>query len=66
MNPEIDGTSEEHCKDWVQPKYEKPDFRLEAAQIRAAILVGCLDAIAGRTVVYDGDLKKLIHSVNVK
>ncbi len=37
--------------------------RLEAARIRDAIIQGYQDAIAGRTVIYRGNLRRLLKKV---
>jgi antitoxin ParD1/3/4 len=49
-------TPSEFVRDVLREKKE----RLEAAQIRDAILDGYQDAIRGRTVAYRGDLRKLL------
>jgi antitoxin ParD1/3/4 len=50
-------TPSEFVRDLLREKKE----RLEAAQIRAAILSGYQDASAGRTVPYAGDLRRLLR-----
>ncbi len=49
-------TPSEFVRDVLREKKE----RLEAAQIRDAILDGYQDAIHGRTVPYQGDLRQLL------
>jgi len=49
-------TPSEFVRDLLREKKE----RLEAAHVRAAILEGYQDAIAGRTVPYRGSLRKLL------
>jgi antitoxin ParD1/3/4 len=49
-------TPSEFVRDVLRERKE----RLEAARIRDAILDGYQDAIAGRTVPYRGDLRRLL------
>src|SRR5262249_8752428 len=51
-------TPGEFVRDVLRDKKE----RLEAAQIREAILDGYRDALEGRTVAYRGDLRRLLKS----
>lgn len=52
-------TPDEFVRDVLREKKE----RIEASQIRDAILEGYQDAIAGRTVEYQGDLRGLLKKV---
>jgi hypothetical protein len=54
-----DGNPAEFVRDTLLEKQE----RLEAAAIREAILEGYQDAIAGRTVPYRGDLRRLLRNI---
>lgn len=53
-------TPSEFVRDVLREKKE----RLEAAQIRDAILDGYDDAINGRTVSYRGDLRRLLKKAS--
>lgn len=50
-------TASEFVRDVLREKME----RMEAARIRDALFEGYQDAIAGRTVAYQGDLRKLLN-----
>jgi antitoxin ParD1/3/4 len=49
-------TPSEFVRDLLREKKE----RLEAARIRESILAGYQDVLAGRTVAFDGDLKRML------
>lgn len=55
-----DGTLYATPSEFVRNVLREKKERLEAAQIRDAILDGYQDAIQGRTVSYRGNLRKLI------
>ena len=55
-NGTLYATPSEFVRDLLREKKE----RLEAAQLRDAILDGYQDAIRGRTVSYRGDLRPLL------
>ena len=55
-----DGTLYATPSEFVRDILREKKQRLEAAQIREAILDGYQDAIHGRTVPYRGDLRQLI------
>lgn len=55
-----DGTLFPTPGEFVRNVLREKKERQEAAQIRDAILDGFQDAIAGRTVPYRGDLKRLL------
>ena len=56
-----DGTLCTTPSEFVRDLLREKKMRLEAAQIREAILEGYQDAIQGRTVPYDGDLTGLLQ-----
>jgi len=56
-----DGTLYATPSEFVRNVLREKKERLEAAQIRDAILDGYQDAIQGRTVPYRGDLRKLLR-----
>ena len=55
-----DGTLYATPSEFVRDILREKKQRLEAAQIREAILDGYQDAIQGRTVPYRGDLRQLL------
>ena len=55
-----DGTLYATASEFVRDVLREKKERLEAAQIRDAILDGYQDAIQGRTVAYRGDLRQLL------
>jgi antitoxin ParD1/3/4 len=55
-----DGTLYATPSEFVRDVLREKKERLEAAQLRDAILEGYDDAIHGRTVVYRGNLRKLL------
>lgn len=55
-----DGTLYATPSEFVRDVLREKKERLEAAQIRDAILDGYQDAIHGRTVAYRGDLRQLM------
>lgn len=55
-----DGTLYATPSEFVRDVLREKKERLEAAQIRDAILDGYQDAIQGRTVPYQGNLRQLI------
>jgi len=55
-----DGTLYATPSEFVRTVLREKKERLEAAQLRDAILDGYQDAIQGRTVPYRGDLRKLL------
>lgn len=48
--------------EFVRDLLREKKLRMEAAELRSAILEGFQDAIAGRTVKYQGDVMALIKS----
>lgn len=56
-----DGTLYVTPSEFVRDVLRKKKERLEAAQIRDAILEGYQDAIQGRTVTYRGSLRELLR-----
>jgi antitoxin ParD1/3/4 len=58
-----DGTLYATPSEFVRSVLREKKERLEAAAIRDAILEGYQDAIAGRTVVYRGNLRQLLKKV---
>ncbi len=59
-----DGTLYATPSEFVRDLLREKKQRLEAAQIRDAIIEGYRDATAGRTVEYKGDLRKLLRKSN--
>ncbi len=55
-----DGTLYATPSEFVRDLLREKKQRLEAAQIRDAILSGYQDAIEGRTVLYEGNLRQLM------
>ena len=55
-----DGTLYATPSEFVRDVLREKKERLEAAQIRDAILEGYQDALNGRTLPYRGDLRKLL------
>ena len=56
-----DGTLYATPSEFVRDVLRQYKARQEAAEVRDAIIEGYQDAIAGCTVVYQGDLKKLLE-----
>ena len=56
-----DGTLYATPSEFVRNVLREKKERMEAAQIRDAILEGYQDAIQGRTVPYSGDLRRLLR-----
>jgi antitoxin ParD1/3/4 len=59
-----DGTLYATPSEFVRDVLREKKQRLEAASIRDAILEGFQDALSGRTVVYRGNLRKLLKKVD--
>lgn len=57
-----DGTLYATPSEFVRDILRRHKAQQEAVQVRDAIIEGYQDAIAGRTVVYEGDLKRLRSS----
>ena len=55
-----DGTLFSTPSEFVSEVLREKKERMEAAQVREAILEGYQDAIEGRTAVYQGDLRSLL------
>jgi antitoxin ParD1/3/4 len=55
-----DGTLYSTPSEFVRDLLRRHKLQQEAGQIRDAIIEGYQDAIAGRTVVFNGDLKGLL------
>ncbi|MDC0935571.1 hypothetical protein OAS39_04730 [Pirellulales bacterium] len=55
-----DGTLYATPSEFVRDILRRHKLQEETAQVRDAILAGYQDAIAGRTVAFDGNLKNLI------
>jgi antitoxin ParD1/3/4 len=55
-----DGTLFSTPSEFVSEVLREKKERMEAAQVREAILEGYQDAIEGRTAVYQGDLRTLL------
>ncbi len=55
-----DGTLYATPSEFVRDVLREKKERMEAAQIRDAILEGYQDAVAGRTVAWQGDLRQLL------
>ncbi|MFN9295168.1 MAG: type II toxin-antitoxin system ParD family antitoxin [Planctomyces sp.] len=55
-----DGTLYATPSEFVRQVLREKKERIEAAQIRDAILDGYQDAVAGRTVAWRGDLRQLL------
>ena len=55
-----DGTLYATPSEFVRDLLREKKQRIEAAQIRDAIIEGYQDAIQGRTVPYTGDLRQLL------
>jgi antitoxin ParD1/3/4 len=55
-----DGTLYATPSEFVRQVLREKKERIEAAQIRDAILDGYQDAVAGRTVAWQGDLRQLL------
>jgi antitoxin ParD1/3/4 len=59
-----DGTLYATPSEFVRDLLREKKQRLEAGQIRDAIIEGYCDANAGRTVEYQGDLRQLLRKSN--
>jgi antitoxin ParD1/3/4 len=59
-----DGTLYATPSEFVRDLLREKKQRMEAAQIRDAIIEGYRDAAAGRTVEYKGDLRQLLRKSN--
>ena len=59
-----DGTLFATPSEFVRDLLREKKQRLEAAQIRDAIIEGYRDATAGRTVEYQGNLRQLLRKSN--
>ncbi len=59
-----DGTLYATPSEFVRDILREKKQRLEAAQIREAILNGYQDAVHGRTVPYRGDLRQLMKKAS--
>ena len=59
-----DGTLFATPSEFVRDLLREKKQRLEAAQIREAIIEGYRDATAGRTVEYQGNLRQLLRKSN--
>lgn len=55
-----DGTLYATPSEFVRDLLRQRKLQIEAAQARDAILEGYQDAIAGRTIEFDGNLRKLL------
>ncbi len=55
-----DGTLYATPSEFVRDVLRQKKLQVEAAQVRDAILEGYQDAIEGRTVAFDGKLRKLL------
>jgi antitoxin ParD1/3/4 len=58
-----DGTLYATPSEFVRDVLRRHKTAVEAAQVRDAIISGYQDAIAGRTVVFAGDLRRLLNNV---
>ena len=58
-----DGTLYATPSEFVRDLLRRQKLREEAASARDAIIEGYQDAIAGRTVAFSGDLKRLLAKV---
>ncbi|MFN0195348.1 MAG: type II toxin-antitoxin system ParD family antitoxin [Planctomycetaceae bacterium] len=56
-----DGTLYATPSEFVRNVLREKKERLEAAEIRDAILDGYQDAVQGRTILYQGDLRRLLR-----
>jgi antitoxin ParD1/3/4 len=56
-----DGTLYATPSEFVRELLRQKKIEAEAARIRNSIIAGYQDAIAGRTVAFDGDLRKLLR-----
>lgn len=59
-----DGTLYATPSEFVRDVLRRHKAEQEAAQVRDAIIHGYQDAIAGRTVPFDGDLRSMLKRVN--
>jgi antitoxin ParD1/3/4 len=58
-----DGTLYATPSEFVRDILRRHKAAMEAAHVRDSIIAGYQDAIAGRSVVFDGDLPRLLKSV---
>ena len=58
-----DGTLFSTPSEFVRDVLRRQKAQQEAAKVRDAILEGYQDGIAGRTVEFDGDLKRMIKKL---
>ena len=61
-----DGTLYATPSEFVRDILRRHKLQAEAAQVRDAIIEGYQDAIAGRTVAFQGDLKHLLKKARNK
>jgi len=59
-----DGTLYATPSEFVRDLLRQKKLQIEAAKVREAILEGYQDAIAGRTVKYEGNLRSLLKKVD--
>jgi antitoxin ParD1/3/4 len=59
-----DGTLYATPSEFVRDVLRRHKLQQEAADVRSAIIEGYQDAIAGRTVPFNGDLKKLLKKAS--
>jgi len=59
-----DGTLYATPSEFVRDLLRQKKMQIEAAKVREAILEGYQDAIAGRTVKYEGNLRSLLKKVD--
>jgi len=60
------GTLYSTPSEFVRDLLRQQKARQDAAEVRDAILEGCQDALVGRTVAFDGDLKALLSKAKTK
>jgi antitoxin ParD1/3/4 len=56
-----DGTLYATPSEFVRDIIRRHKLQQEAAEVRDAVLEGYQDAVAGRTVAFRGDLRRLLH-----
>lgn len=59
-----DGTLYATPSEFVRDLLRQKKLQIEAAQVRDSILAGYEDAIAGRVVAFEGDLRSLLKKAN--
>lgn len=59
-----DGTLFATPSEFVRGLLREKKERIEAAEIRDAVLEGYQDAIKGKTTVYGGDIRKILNQKN--